>query len=52
MKSSTRRDEAAQAQREHQNNEQVEARAFEAPRIERRGTLPKVTSAFGGTFNP
>jgi len=25
---------------------------FERPRIFRRGTLPKVTTAFGGTFTP
>jgi len=25
---------------------------FERPRLSRRGTLPKVTTAFGGSFSP
>lgn len=51
MKSTTTREQTQQTDRPSKN-EARERAPFEAPHIERRGQLPKVTTAFGGTFNP
>ena len=35
-----------------QAREEEAPRPFEAPKLQKRGKLPRVTTAFGGTFIP